>query len=187
MAFCPDENIKLDYLNGKLSEKESSRLEEHLAACPECRREIAALRETAAAVAGLTPPSVPDAWAAAAKDRLRAMKSSPVAAVPSRPASLGRKTNVFQYGAIAAGVTAGLVLLFWLVMGGAVRSWLPGLSATALVITEPRAARIVDIVTWVLSLHALVFVPSIVDNIYRLVRRGDRKFHFGSSAGFFAC
>ncbi len=186
MDFCMDDALKLDYLNGMLSEKERTLFEEHLAACPGCRREIVELRKTAAVAAGLTPPSAPAAWTAAAKDRLRAKRSSPVAAVPSIPAPPRRRTNAFQYVMITAGVTAGLVLLFWLVMGGAVQRWLPGLSAAALGISEPRAARTVNLITWILSLHVLVFVPSIIDNIYRLVRKGGRRNRSGSSAGFLA-
>jgi hypothetical protein len=60
-------------------------------------------------------------------------------------------------------------------MGGTVQRWLPGLSAAGLGITEPRAVRTVSLVTWILSLHALLFVPSIIDNIYRLVRREGRR------------
>jgi len=186
MDFCLEDALKLDYLNGTLSEKERTLFEEHLAACPGCRREIVELRKTVAAVSGLTPPSVPAAWTAGAKDRLREKRSSPVAAVPWSPAPSRRRTNVFQYAVIAAGVTAGLVLLFWLVRGGAIQRWLPGLSAAGLGISEPRAARTVDLVAWILSLYALIFIPSIIDNIYRLVRRGGRRGRPGSSAGFFS-
>jgi anti-sigma factor RsiW len=186
MDFCLDEALKLDYLNELLSEKERTLFEEHIAFCPGCRQEILELRKTAAAVGGLTSPSVPAAWTAAAKDRLRAKRSSPVAAIPLSPAPTRRGTNVFQYTVIAAGVTAGLVFLLWLVMSGAVQRWLPGFSAAALGVSEPRAARTVDLIAWILSLHTLLFVPSIIDNIYRLVRRAGRRSHPGSSAGFFA-
>ena len=221
MDCSMDDTRILDYLNGLLSARERTLFEEHLAACPECRREIVELRKTAAAVAGLTAPSVPQGWASAAKERLRAKISSPAAADPLRPAStaagapgfargstsavlargykprasgepkarplIRRRTNVFQYAVITAGVTAGLVLLSWLVMGGTIERWLPGFSAAALGISEPRAARTASLVTWIVSLHALLFVPSIIDNIYRLVRRGGRRRHPRSSAGFFAC
>jgi len=174
---CLDDAIKSDYLNGLLSEEERILFEEHLASCPGCRREILEIRKTAAAVAGLTPPSVPAAWTTAAKDRLRAKRSSPVVAVRLSPAHTTRRTDVVQYAVIAAGVTAGLVLLFWLVMGGLVQRWLPGLSTAALGISGPRAARTVDLVVWILSLHALLLVPSIIDNLYRLVRRGAADAH----------
>ena len=62
-----------------------------------------------------------------------------------------------------------------------------GLSTAALGIIKPRAARTVDLVALILSLHALIFVPSIIDNIYQLVRRRGRKIPRGASAGFFAC
>jgi len=172
MDFCVDDALKLDYLNGLLGEKEKALFEEHLAACPECRREIVELRKTAEAIASLTPPSVPAAWPAAAKDRLRAKGTSPAAAVPLRPAPARPRTNVLLYAVITGGVIAGLVLLFWLVLGGTVHRWLPGLSTAALGISDPRAARTVNLVAWILSLQALLFVPSIIDNIYRLVRRG---------------
>jgi anti-sigma factor RsiW len=187
MDTCLVDALKLDYLNDLLSEKDRTRFEEHLAACPGCRREIVELRSTVTAVAGLTSPSVPRAWTAVAKDRLRAKRSSPGSPVPARPAPARRRTNAFQYGVIAAGVTAALVLLLWLVLGGTVRRWLPGLSTAALGISDPRAARIIDLVALILSLHALMFVPSIIDNIYQLVQSGGRRTHPGPSAGFFAC
>jgi len=187
MDFCLDDALKLDYLNGLLSEKERTLFEEHLAACPGCRREIVELGNTVTAVAGLKPPSIPTAWTAAAKDRLRAKRSSLASPVPGRPAPARRRTNVFQYGVIAAGVIAALVLLLWLVIGGTAQRWLPGLSTAALGISNPRAARTIDLVALILSLHALMFVPSIIDNIYQLVRRGGRRTRPGSSAGFFAC
>jgi anti-sigma factor RsiW len=166
-----DDALKLDYLNGLLSEKDRVRFEEHLAACPGCQREIGGLRNTADAVAALTPPTVPAAWTAAAKDNLRAKGSSPVCAVPAGPAPVRLRTNFFLYALISAGVTAALVLLSWLILGGAVQRWLPGLSTAALGITETRTARTVDLVAMILSLCSLMFVPSIIDNIYLLVQR----------------
>jgi anti-sigma factor RsiW len=187
MDFCLDDALKLDYLNGMLSERERTLLEGHLAACPGCRREIVELRKTAAAVASLTHPSVPAAWTVAAKDRLRAKSAPPVAAVPLSLPPTRRRTDVYQYAMIAAGAIVGLVLLFWLIMGGTVQRWLPGLSTAALGISDPRAARTVNLVAWVLSLHALIFVPSIIDSIYLLVQRGGRRSHRRSSAGLLAC
>ncbi len=187
MDFCLDEALKLDYINGMLSEEERTLFEKHLAACPECRREIDGLRDTAAAVANLTPPSVPAAWTAAAKARLQAKRPSPVPTAPLSPASTRRSTNIFQYALISTGVIAALALLSWLVLGGAVQRWFPGLSTASLGISGSRAARTVDLIALVLSLHTLIFVPSIIDNIYRLVRRGGRRSHPGSSAGFFVC
>jgi len=185
MDLCLDDALKLDYLNGTLSEGERTVFEEHLAACPGCRLEIVELRKTAAVVAGLTPPPVPAGWTDAAKDRLRAKSSSPVPAVPSSPAPTRRRTNVIQYAVTAAGAIAGLVLLFRLVMGGTVQRWLPGLSPAALGISEPGAARTLELVTWIVSLHALMLVPSIIDNIYLLTRRGGRRRHLGRSAASF--
>jgi anti-sigma factor RsiW len=180
MDFCMDDALKLDYLNGTLPDKERARFERHLAACPACRREIAGLRRTASAVSALTRPSVPPAWIAAAKDRLRTKGSSAVAALSSSPAVARQRTNVFQYAAIAASITGGLAVLFGLVLGAAVGSWIPELSA-ALGISGPRAARTTGLIVGILALHALLFVPSIIDNIYRLVRRGGRRSRPASS------
>jgi anti-sigma factor RsiW len=171
MDPCLDDVLKLDYLNGTLAGGDRALFEEHLAACTACRREIVELRETAAAVAVLTPPAVPAAWTASAKDRLRTKSPGLVAAAPSSPASARRRTSVLQYALVTAGVTAGLALLFGLVMGGTVRGLFPGLSAAGLGISDPRLARTVDLVVGILSLHALLFVPSIIDGICRLVRR----------------
>jgi anti-sigma factor RsiW len=175
MDSCRDDALKLDYLNGLLSGKARALFEGHLAACPGCRREIAELRKTAAAVAGLTAPSVPEAWTAAAKARLRAETRSAGAAVPPGPAAARRGSGALRYALIAAGVTGTLVLLLWLVLAGTVRRWLPGLSADALGISAPRAARTVDLIAWVLSLHALAVVPSIIDGIYRVARGRGRR------------
>ncbi len=165
MDICLDDALKLDYLNGLLSEKDRVRFEEHLADCPGCRREIVGLRNTAAAIAELKPPSVPEVWTTAAKDRL----------AHARPAPVRRRTNIFLYALISAGVTVILVLLSWLVLGGTVERWLPGLSTAALGIAEPRAARIIDLVAMILSLYSLMLVPSIIDNIYLLVWKSGRK------------
>jgi hypothetical protein len=113
----------------------------------------------------MTPPSVPEVWTATAKDRF----------APARPTPVRRKTNIFLYALISAGVTAVLVLLSWLVLGGTVQRWLPGLSTAALGITEPRAARIIDLAAMILSLYSLMLVPSIIDNIYLLVWKSGRK------------
>jgi anti-sigma factor RsiW len=174
MGSCLDDGLKLDYLNGTLSAGERTDVEEHVAACPWCRQDIAGLRETVAIVAGLTLPSVPVAWTDALKDRLREETAVPLAAVSSRPAPIRRRAGVIQYAAVAAGVVAGLVLLCRLVLGGWVERWLPGLSTAALGISEPGVARTVELITWIVSLHALVLVPPIIDNIYLLVRSGGR-------------
>jgi anti-sigma factor RsiW len=168
-----DDVLKWDYLNGALTEEEKALFEGHLAACPACRREIDELRKMAAAVAGLTSPAVPAAWTAAARARLRA-KALAAVVVPPGPALARLRTNVFQYAAIAAGVTGGLALLFGLVVGSPVRSWLPDLSA-ALGIPGLSAARAARLVVLILSLHTLLLVPSIIDNIYRLMRRERRR------------
>jgi hypothetical protein len=71
-------------------------------------------------------------------------------------------------------------------MRGTVRRELPGLSAAALNISGPRDAGTFRLVTWVLSLLSVMFVPSIIDNLYLLVRRGGRRSNPGSSAGSLA-
>ncbi|MBM3312288.1 MAG: hypothetical protein FJY80_12370 [Candidatus Aminicenantes bacterium] len=142
MDFCAAEALKLDYVNGRLSEKDGALFEEHLAVCPACRGEVLELRETAAAMAGLARPPVPPAWTAAVKGRLELKRHAPAR----------RRASLFLYAAISAGVTAAVVLLFWL---------------------GPRGTS--DRITWFLSLPSLLFVPSIIDNIYRLVRRGVRR------------
>jgi anti-sigma factor RsiW len=187
MDVCLDESLKLDYLNGALSGRDRARFEEHLAACPGCRREIEGLRNAVTAVAGLPRPSVPPSWAAAAKDRLRSERSVSAPPVQASPIFASRRTNVFQYGVISAGVTAAVVLLLRLVVGGAVQRWLPGLSTAGLGISDPGVARTANFVTVVISLHSLLFVPSIIDNLYLLLRRHGRKNSRGASAGFFAC
>lgn len=48
-----------DYLDGALTPKERSRLERHLAICPPCKRYLAQLRSTVAALGHLEPDDVP--------------------------------------------------------------------------------------------------------------------------------
>ena len=175
MDICSDDALKLDYLNGLLSQEDRHRFEEHIAGCPACRRELDGLCNTAAAVADLTPPSVPPDWTAATKDLLRKKASSLITPFPSKPALGRRRTNIFLYALISVVVTAVLALLSWLVLGGTVQRWLPGLSTAALGITEPRAARAVDLIAMILSLYSLMLVPSIIDNIYLVIRQSRRK------------
>jgi anti-sigma factor RsiW len=183
MDLCLDDALKLDYLNGTISEKGRTRFEKHLDACPACRREIAGLQGTAAEVAGLTPPSVPGPWTTAAKARLR-KKASSAGVIAKDTVLVRRRTNVFLYAAIAAGFVGGLVLLFGPVLGAAAGSWIADLSA-ALGISGLRSARTAGLVFGILSLHTLLFVPSIIDNVYRLVRRGGRRNRPASSAPHF--
>lgn len=70
---------------------------------------------------------------------------------------------------------AGLVWLGRLAFGGSVQRWLPGLSTAAFGISEPGVARTVELVTWIVSLHALVLIPPIIDHIDVLVRSGTRR------------
>ena len=175
MSPCSDDALKLDYLNGALSEREGTVFEAHLAACPLCRQEIDELRRTAALVAGLTLPSAPVTWTEATKARLRAKIPPPVGALQAQPPPASKWLNVLQYGGIAVGAVAGLALLFRLIAVGTVARWLPGLPAAALGISEPHAARTVELVTWFLALHALLVVPSIIDDIYLLAQAGSRR------------
>jgi len=175
MNPCADDAVKLDYLNGTLPDRKRTVFETHLAVCPACRLEVAGLRETAAAIAALTPPPVPAAWVDAAKERLRAEAAPPVFAGPSGADPICRWTLVVRYAAIAVTVMAGLALLVRLAVGGTIAHWLPGVSPAAQGISEPSAARALGLVAWVVSLHALVLVPSIVDNLYLLTLGAGRR------------
>jgi len=177
MDFCWDEALKWEYLNGLLSEIDKAHFEKHLAECMACRGEIEELRKTAALLEGMRPPSFPEAWTASAKDHLRIRDSSFVAPVPLSSTPPRIRPNFFLYIVITTGVIAGLSLLFWLVMGGTVQHWLPGLSTASLGISQPSIARTVELITWILSLYSLIFVPSIIDNIYQLMQRGRRRSH----------
>ena len=189
MSHCTDETTKLDYLNGRLPEPERIRFENHLSGCPECRGEIEGLKGVLASLAEFRQPAAPEALVSAAKACLREETSvhAPAAKTAGSPSRARGQTNVFQYALITSGVTAAVALLIWLVVGGVVERWLPGLSTAALGISDPRVARAVDIVTLIFSLHALLFVPSIIENIYQLVRGRRRKIQSGSTLGLFAC
>lgn len=179
-----DDALKLDYLNGLLCENERARVEEHLAGCPDCRRELDDLQVIRISLAGLPRPAAPNAWVVTARDRLRETSSCPQWTSLSRIPACGR-TNIFHYVLIAAGVTAVAGLLIWLVMGGMIEGWFPGLSTAALGISNPRAARTVDIVALIFSLHSLLFIPSIIENLYQLVCRRERRVPPGTMIGIY--
>ena len=174
MSACMDDHIKLDYLNGLLSENERNRVEKHLAGCPDCCKEFDDLRVIRASLAGLPRFAAPEAWGTAAKARLREASARAPQPLPSR-IPFRVRTDIFQYALIAAGVTAAAGLFVWLFVGGVIQRLLPGLSTADLGISDPRAARTVEIVALVLSLHALLLIPSIIENIYQLVRRRGRR------------
>jgi anti-sigma factor RsiW len=189
MSQCTDEATKLDYLNGRLPEDERIGFEKHLSGCPECRGEIEGLKGVLASITDFRQPAATDALVSAAKARLReeTIVRAPAVKTPGSPARARGRTNVFHYALITSGVTAAVALLVWLVVGGVVERWLPGLSTTALGISNPRVARAVDIVTLIFSLHALLFVPSIIENIYQLVSGRRRRVRSGPTLGFFTC
>jgi len=187
MKICVDEELKLDYLNGLLSENERIRFEEHLSACPDCRRELEELQTILASLADLPHPSAPDVWVDAAKALLKGERSAFGSQATASPAPIHGGTKIFQYVLIAAIVTAATGILFWMAMSGTIQRWLPGFSTAALEISDPQTARTVNIVAMIVSLHALLFIPSIIDNLYQLIRRRGRKVPHETSIGFFAC
>ncbi len=173
MSTCKDDTIKLDYLNGLLSGAARARMEKHLAVCPDCRRELDALRSVLDSLASLPRPVASEAWGTAAKARLREASACAPQFLPG--CSPGRnRMDIFQYVLIAAGITASAGILFWLVAAGVIEQWFPGLSKAAYGISAPRDGRTVQIVVSILSLHALLFIPSIIENLYQLVRRRRR-------------
>lgn len=187
MNACMDDALKLDYLNGLLSKDERARVEEHLAGCPDCRRELRNLQVIRASLADLPRPAVPDAWVVTAKARLKEETSAFDFRATASPAPVRSGAKIFQYILVAAGVTAATSFFVWLVMSGTIQHWLPGLSTTAPGIANPRTARTVDIVVLIVSLHSLLFIPSIIDNLCQLIRRRGRKVSRETSIGFSLC
>ncbi|MBN2169827.1 MAG: zf-HC2 domain-containing protein [Candidatus Krumholzibacteriota bacterium] len=76
MPICDDEARKLDYLAGDLDAAEREAFEEHLAACPACREEMAALRALLAGLRSLPRSAPPASLVAATKARLRRRAAS---------------------------------------------------------------------------------------------------------------
>lgn len=109
MNECPNERLS-GYLDGELPSAEAAAVEAHVAECPACADELAALRELRGLAAGLAAPPVSEAQWAAAWDGI-AGRISPAA--PARPRSrLWRVARAALIPAAAAAVVA-LAVGFW--------------------------------------------------------------------------
>jgi len=60
-----------DYLDGMLDEDERRQVDEHLEACPSCRKELDDLRKTVQVLAGLPSVDAPEGFVSAVRSRLR--------------------------------------------------------------------------------------------------------------------
>jgi anti-sigma factor RsiW len=105
-----------EYVDGGLEAGEARRLEEHLEACPDCRRLVEDFRGISAAARRIETPSVPDGSWGKIRSRLRS-PAAPDVRVPLfgrfRPA----------YGIAAAAMAIGLGALFFVLSRG---SLIPG-------------------------------------------------------------
>ena len=91
------------YLDGALPSRRAARLRRHLDACGTCRAELAKLRATKVALAGLAPAEPADAWLPQLAARFRAGGPAPQLTHRSRHA-LQRRLAVTMAGAAALGV-----------------------------------------------------------------------------------
>ncbi|MDH4132647.1 MAG: zf-HC2 domain-containing protein, partial [Gemmatimonadota bacterium] len=113
MTDCPADKATLDgFADGSLPAAERARVTEHLAGCPECRREVAELREVLSATRNLPREILPprDLWPGI-EDRLEA---------PGRRAVIGR--GWIPAGAIRVALAAAAALLL-MVSGGIMAPW----------------------------------------------------------------
>jgi len=121
MPICDDEARKLDYLAGALGDAEREAFAAHLAVCPACREEVAALRAVMTGLGGLPRSAPPAALVAATKARLRRR-----AAPAPRGAWLGP--------VLAAAV---MIALGFLLLGGAGEDLSPLAGRLAAALTPP--------------------------------------------------
>ncbi|RJP39940.1 MAG: hypothetical protein C4547_03030 [Phycisphaerales bacterium] len=96
-------------VDGELAPAEQAVVNAHLETCPDCRAELAELRQLAGIIAGLSPVSVPDSLWGSIEQRLDGAESD---AAVTRPARCSRLVFVRPW-AIAAGIvlTVGLGML----------------------------------------------------------------------------
>lgn len=122
MSNC-DEYLELisARLDGALSPEENTRLEEHLAGCPDCRALAEELSALHAAVAALPPVAPPPDLAGRVMEAVRADNTIPF--VPGEAKARARRRN--QWLATAA------VLAVILVGAGALRPWMAGGNTSA--------------------------------------------------------
>lgn len=120
MTSCDDIRDRLvDLIEGELAAGERRRVEAHLARCPDCSREVRALRETLAQLQSAPEPEVPegflDGFSAAVQRRIAAER-------PPRPGHrqrlaswLGDWSSLRPLPAISVAAALGLLLAFGLV------------------------------------------------------------------------
>ena len=127
MAGCHTHRKQLSaFLDGELPLKKRAALEEHLAACAACRRELAALEGLGPVMGRLEVPAPPAGLAARITAEVRRARSEKGLGhlVRRRPAGI----PVRLWGLKALGAAAVLVLMLSLGQFVGTRGWLPGSS-----------------------------------------------------------
>jgi len=109
----------MDLIEGELTADEHRRIEAHLSQCPECSRQIRALRETLARLRSLPEPAMPDGlldgFSAAVQRRIS--EETPPRVVPWRrvAAWLSGRSSLAPVPALSAAAVLGLLLAIGLV------------------------------------------------------------------------
>lgn len=109
----------MDLIEGELTAGEHQRVEAHLAQCPECSREVRALRETLARLRSLPEPAVPDGlldgFSAAVQRRISAETPPRVVLWRRVTAWLSGRSSLRPVPALSAAAVLGLLLAIGLV------------------------------------------------------------------------
>jgi hypothetical protein len=181
MRACPDESLKLDYINGRLSPGKRQDLEHHLAHCPECRLEIEGVRSLIDdfKTVGVLDPS--DVLVAATKSALyQAVRADDIEQkreIPIAASKSGRRLRSIL--TFSAGFAVFAILLMVLLP---IYVSVPSLDVLFKIPSSPRLSQeSAEFLTNVLGLLPLLLVPSIIVNAGLLLRRKrnghDRPIH----------
>jgi hypothetical protein len=183
MNFCENESLKIEFINNTLGADPKKAFERHLRECPGCRQEITELRDLIPHLQAIKRPRVPDSLVQATAWRLNRELSeiTPEPVTQKKPGSL-------LYSLIAGVVFTTTFLLTLILYQPGVQEWFASLFGSTLVKLQAllgveRNGGLLTFNSLILfiSLLSLLFIPSIIENIYLLWRKRNKW----SNTGYF--
>ena len=166
MNFCEMDALKLDYINGLLSGRKKKKFQRHLDSCVTCHNEVGELAILAARLGQHPRPQAEEISASLVISNTRLRPTS------KRPALF------WLYFLSIAAVLSVLSLLIVAVHIEGIRVWVSSRLSGSFVkiqefmsMTDKGETKVFQFLLLILSLSSLVLIPSIVENLYLLMRR----------------
>jgi hypothetical protein len=178
MNFCKDEIIKIDFINNTINKKKKKDFEKHLKRCPFCLQEIEELSVLVPPLSNIKGPPVPDSVLKSTMERFHKERLGLIALPEKKQRLTIRKWGFLFYSFTAFLVMGIFVILTYILNLSSVHQFLSSHFGSLLVklrefmgIQQNGEVFYLKSATLFLSLLSLLFLPSIIENIYLLLKK----------------